>query len=144
MRLLRSNALKKLFEKYKDLIPYAIFGVLTTIVNIVVYWLCSHVLHVSVMTSTIIAWFVAVLFAYLTNRKWVFHSEAHTAPTIAKEILYFFACRIGTELADILCMYVFVERLHWNDVIVKAIANIIVILLNYIASKFVIFRHELK
>lgn len=67
-----------LWDKYKDMIPYVIFGVLTTVVNIVAYWLFYRVFHVYMMVSNIIAWFASVLFAYLTNRKWVFHSEAET------------------------------------------------------------------
>ena len=78
--------IKKLYEKYKDIIPYAVFGVLTTLVNIAVYWLMAHPLGLGVMPSTIIAWIAAVLFAYITNRKWVFHSEANTRNEIIKEM----------------------------------------------------------
>ena len=95
---------KKLFEKYKDLLPYAVFGVLTTLVNIGVYLLCAHPLGMPVLASTLIAWFLSVLFAYLTNRKWVFHSEANTAKAVVKEIVSFFAFRVGTELIDLFCM----------------------------------------
>lgn len=134
--------MKNLIEKYRDLIPYAVFGVLTTLVNIGVYWICAHPLSLPVMASTIIAWFLSVLFAYVTNRKWVFHSEARTLQAVRKEIISFFACRIGTELIDLFCMWMFVDQMHFNDMIIKVIANIIVILVNYVASKFVIFRHE--
>lgn len=134
--------MKKLLEKYKDLIPYAVFGVLTTLVNIGGYWICAHPLGLPVMASTIIAWFASVLFAYLTNRKWVFHSEAVGAAAIWKEIVSFFACRIGTELIDLAFMFIFVDKLGFNDMIIKAIANVVVIIVNYVASKFVIFRHK--
>ena len=66
--------LKEMMEKYKDIVPYAIFGILTTIINIVVYLFFAHILKKEVMLSTLAAWFLSVLFAYVTNRKWVFHS----------------------------------------------------------------------
>ena len=96
------------------------------------------------MASTILAWVLSVLFAYVTNRKWVFHSEADTKKAVVKEIISFFACRIGTELVDLAAMFIFVDLLHCNDMAVKVIANIVVIILNYAASKFVIFRHGNK
>ena len=132
--------LKELYNKYRDLIPYAIFGVLTTLVNIVVFWVAAHPFHMTVVASTIVAWIVAVVFAYVTNRKWVFHSEAHKKEAIIKEIISFFTCRIATGVVDIVVMYVFVDVLSFNDVIMKTVANILVILLNYVASKMIIFK----
>ena len=131
-----------LFAKYKDIIPYAFFGVLTTVVNMVVYWAAAHPLGLSVMVSTVIAWIAAVLFAYVTNRKWVFHSQAKGTKEIVQEIVSFFACRLATGVADWACMFIFVDLLHFNDVIIKAAANVLVIILNYVASKLVIFRHK--
>lgn len=134
--------LKKLYEKYRDLIPYAVFGVLTTVVNMLVFWVMAHPLGISVMASTIVAWIVAVLFAYITNRKWVFRSEAHTKKEIMKEITSFFTCRLTTGVIDWMCMFIFVDLLRFNDVVIKFIANVIVIILNYVASKLIIFRHK--
>lgn len=131
---------KDLFEKYKDVIPYGIFGVLTTLVNISVYWVMAHILGMRTVPSSIIAWVAAVSFAYLTNRKWVFHSEAHTTRAIIKEILYYFLCRLMTGVFDWLFMYVTVDMLHWHDVWMKFIANVMVIVLNYLASRFVVFK----
>ena len=131
-----------LWNKYYDIIPYAVFGVLTTVVNIAVYWITAHLLALSVMLSTVLAWVVAVVFAYTTNRKWVFHSQADTFSEIAKEVTSFFACRLATGVVDWGCMFVFVDLLHLNDVIIKAGANILVIILNYVASKLVIFKNR--
>lgn len=132
--------LKHLISKYKDVIPYLFFGVCTTVVNIMVYWICAHFFKYTVMVSTIIAWVLAVAFAYVTNRKWVFHSCANGKEAIIKEIVSFFGCRLTTGVIDWLCMFVFVDKLLWNDVFVKFAANVLVIILNYIASKLVIFR----
>lgn len=133
---------QKIYEKYKDVIPYAIFGVLTTVVNIVVYWIMAHPLHCHTMVSTIVAWVAAVLFAYVTNRKWVFHSEASSKEEIVKEIINFFLARLATGVIDWVCMFVFVDVLHFNDVAIKFIANVIVIILNYVASKLIIFKKK--
>lgn len=134
--------MRRLWGKYRDVIPYAAFGVATTAVNIVVYWLAAHLLGFSVMFSTVVAWILAVLFAYVTNRKWVFKSYARNLGEILREMGSFFACRLATGIADWASMFIFVDIVGINDVVVKAAANIIVIILNYVASKMVIFRER--
>ena len=132
--------IKRIFEKYSDVIPYLFFGVCTTLVNVIVYWICAHLCMLGTMVSTIVAWILAVLFAYLTNRKWVFKSNAYKKSEILKEITSFFGCRIFTGIVDWLCMFIFVEVFKLDDVVIKIIANIIVIVLNYLASKLIIFK----
>ena len=136
------DKLKELFEKYKDLIPYVIFGVLTTAVNYVSYWLFAHPLGCGTVFSTAAAWILSVLFAYVTNRRWVFHSTARGAREIGKEFAAFLAARISTGLLDMLVMYVFVDVLGWNDMVMKLASNVIVVILNYIFSKFFIFKKK--
>lgn len=92
------------------------------------------------MSGTVIAWIASVLFAYVTNRKWVFHSEANGINEISKEICSLFMCRLVTGVVDWACMWIFVEILNFNDVLIKILANILVIVLNYVASKIFIFR----
>ena len=136
--------LDRLLKKYKDVLYYGIFGGLTTVVNIATYWLMAHPLGLDTVPSSIVAWVVAVSFAYITNRKWVFHSEAHTKRDVIKEVLYFFACRLATGTIDWMFMYVTVDVLNRNDLLMKFISNVIVIVLNYIASKVLIFKHANK
>lgn len=131
-----------MMEKYKDIVPYAIFGILTTIINIVVYLFFAHILKKEIMLSTLAAWFFSVLFAYVTNRKWVFHSGILTFSNIIREAVAFFICRLATGMADILIMFVFVNIFHFNDLFIKIISNIAVIILNYVASKWIIFNHK--
>lgn len=132
--------IKQLLMKYKDIILYGIFGVLSTAVNILSYWFFAHPLRIGTMLSTILAWFLTVSFVYLTNRKWVFHSSASTMKEYLKEIVAFFSCRIATGVLDWACMFVFVTLLSFHDVLIKTLANILVIILNYIASKLIIFK----
>ena len=134
--------LKEMMEKYKDIVPYARFGILTTIINIVVYLFFAHILKKEVMLSTLAAWFLSVLFAYVTNRKWVFHSGVLTFSNIIREAVAFFICRLATGIADILIMFIFVNIFHFNDLFIKIISNIAVIILNYVASKWIIFNHK--
>ena len=135
---------KDLVLKYKEAIFYCIFGCLTTIVNIVVYWLMAHIVGVKTVPSSVVAWIAAVMFAYLTNRNWVFSSRASTKQAIAREITTFYFFRLATGIIDWLFMYVTVDVLRWSDVWMKMVANVIVIILNYVASKLVVFRSSYK
>lgn len=130
----------KTFYQYKSVILYLFFGGCTTLVNIIVYYVCAHIANTGTMPGTIIAWIAAVLFAYLTNRIWVFGSEESTASGIINEMFRFFGCRLATGAADWLCMFIFVNLLSWNDLVVKMGANVLVTILNYAASKVFIFR----
>lgn len=130
-----------LITKYKDLLLYAIFGVLTTAVNVVAYWVFSHLVGVGTVASSIIAWFAAVLFAYVTNRRWVFHSEAEGASAIMREAVAFFASRLATGVVDWVGMFLLVDVMQLPDVMVKFALNVLVIILNYVASKLIVFRH---
>ena len=132
--------LKALYTRYQDVIPYLFFGVCTTLVNMAAYAVAAYPLGLSVTASTVIAWILAVLFAYVTNRRWVFHSEARTASEIGREIVSFFSCRLATGLVDLGCMFLFVDVLRCNDLIIKALDNVLVVVLNYVASKLLIFR----
>ena len=134
----------ELYKKYREIIAYLVFGVLTTAVNIVVYWLAAHPLGIGTVPSSVIAWIASVLFAYVTNRTMVFHSETTGASGIFKEMMYFFGARLATGVIDWVFMYVTVDLIGWNDVYMKVIANVIVVILNYVASKLIIFRKPKK
>ena len=132
--------IQKLYKKYKDIIPYLFFGVCTTVVNVAVYGIAAYLFNMTTMPSTIIAWVLAVLFAYVTNRKWVFQSEAEGWKEIRREVISFLGCRLATGVVDWGCMFFFVDILSMNDMVIKVMANILVIVLNYVASKLVIFK----
>lgn len=134
------NKLAGYIEKYRDLIPYAIFGVLTTVVNIASYWLFAHPMGIPTVPASVLAWFAAVLFAFLTNRKWVFHSTAVGAGEIMQEAVAFFASRLATGVVDWAGMWILVDLIALPDVPVKVVLNVIVIVLNYLASKLIVFK----
>lgn len=136
--------MKNLLLKYKSVILYAFFGVLTTVVNIATYYVSAHLIHLDTLVSTCIAWVAGVLFAYVTNRKYVFESNKIGFGAVLIEVFSFFSCRLATGAVDVAIMYIFVDVLHFNDMFIKIFSNVVVIVLNYIASKLIIFRKEGK
>ena len=90
--------------------------------------------------SNIIAWILAVTFAYLTNKVWVFGSSSWNWTVLKKEITAFISCRLATGVLDLLIMYICVDVLEWHAMIMKIASNILVIILNYVFSKLVIFK----
>ena len=111
---------------------YLIFGTLTTVVNIVVYYLFSNIIHMNYLFSNAVAWFLSVLFAYVTNRKYVFDSKNNQ---IIKEAISFFGSRLATGIMDMVLMWFLV-----NFNVAKVVVNVIVVILNYILSKLVVFK----
>ena len=130
-----------LFFKYKEVILYLFFGGCSTLVNIVTYGIGTRVLEWDVVSANILAWVCSVIFAYLTNKFFVFESKTNDLNTLFKEILSFFSARIVTLLLDVAIMK-FGIYFGINDLIMKVIANIFVIIANYIFSKLFIFKKE--
>lgn len=128
-----------LYKKYKEIIMYLIFGILTTVVNIVVYFIASNVLDINYLISNATAWFLSVLFAYVTNKLYVFESSSKE---FIKEIVAFFSSRLATGILDMFLMWLFVTVASLNDVVVKIFVNILVIIMNYIFSKLFVFRKD--
>lgn len=131
---------RALFVYYKGIITYLFFGVCTTAVNVIVYYLCAHQLHFSMGISTIVAWSLAVSVAYVTNKKWVFGSGSWKKSVIIREALSFIFCRLLTGVLDLVIMFVSVGCFGWDDLVMKLLSNVLVIILNYVASKQIIFR----
>ena len=136
------KTIQELLQRYHGLILYGVFGVLTTAVNTGTYYLCFDVLIVPNLVSTAIAWLISVLFAFITNKLWVFESKSFAKAVFFREIVSFFSCRIATGVLDMAIMYVAVDRLAQNEILWKLLSNIIVIILNYMASKLLIFRNK--
>ena len=134
--------IKELYNKYKEILMYLIFGVLTTVVNIVSYFLLARILHIDTVVSTVIALILSILFAYITNKIFVFESKTNTAKELLKEIISFFGCRAFTGVLDVTFMYITVDVFNLNDMIMKIISNIVVIIVNYVFSKLIIFKKD--
>ena len=127
----------KLYEKNKEIINYLIFGVLTTVVNIVVFAVCADGLKIQYLISNVVAWGASVLFAYVTNRKYVFESNSEE---IGKEMTKFFSSRLSTLALDMIVMWLLVDVLTANNLVAKVFANVLVVIANYILSKLFVFK----
>lgn len=132
--------MQQLWNRYREVVLYLVFGVCTTVVNIVIYYVCAHPLGMGTVPATCWAWMIAVLFAYITNKIWVFGNKAAGKSEVIKEMISFFSCRILSGLMDLAVMYVFVDVLHYHDGVVKMGSNVIVVVFNYLASKLFIFK----
>jgi len=135
---------EKLKEKLlsKEVILYLVFGVLTTLVNIIVFTLLYRTLGVGTVASNVAAWVLSVLFAYVTNRTFVFESKAAGAKAVIIEAIGFFSGRIMTGLLDTVIIYVSVDILAMDDLVMKILSNVLVVILNYVISKFIVFRRK--
>lgn len=134
--------LKTLYKKYKQIVNYLIVGVLTTAVSLAVYY--GFVLTVlnpdiawQLQAANVLSWIAAVTFAYFTNRKYVFESENQNR---AKEAAAFCGSRLTTLLMDMICMFLLVTVLGLNDKIAKLAVQVIIVIANYLLSKFIVFR----
>lgn len=135
--------MKKLFtwmEKHYDILSYLFFGALTTVVNYIVYLPCYNLLHLSAAISNVIAWIFAVAFAYLTNKPFVFKSHDWSAKTVIPELTKFVGCRVGSGLLETGIIFVTVDLLLWDGNIMKLVTNVLVVILNYIGSKLLVFK----
>ena len=136
------NQFRSLWEKYRSILIYLIFGVLTTAVNYLVYIPCLNLLGLSASVSNVIAWCVAVLFAFLTNKPFVFESKDWSAKTVVPEFTKFVGTRVASGLVETLILLVTADLLGWNGNIWKLVTNVIVVILNYIGSKLLVFRKK--
>lgn len=150
----KMKMIKKLFIKYKELITYVIFGVLTTLVNFFAFWLFTKIFGEEFyLVNNAIAWVVGVIFAYITNKLFVFESKSWNLKVITKEITGFLGARIFSFLVEESGMFLFITVLGLGEksltilsltitgqFIVKILLAVIVVILNYIFSKFFIFR----
>ena len=132
--------LRKLVEKHWEVLVYLFFGGLTTVVNYLVYLPCYNWWGMSSSVSNMIAWVAAVAFAYLTNKPFVFRSHDWSMQTVLPELTKFVACRIGSGALETVILLVTVDWLGWDGNIMKLVTSVLVVILNYVGSKLLVFR----
>ena len=136
------NRIRALFIKHHDIIIYLIFGGLTTLVNFLVYFPLYNWVEMSGTLSNVIAWSVAVIFAFFTNKPFVFKSYDWSSKIVIPEFAKFISCRIGSGLMETAAIWLFVDLLMWNGNGVKIIVSVLVVILNYISSKWLVFNRS--
>lgn len=134
--------INKLYKKYEEVIKYLFFGVLTTVISIVSYGLFAKVFHIHYLVSNILSWILAVLFAFITNKIYVFKSQTKDKKEVTNEMFQFFVFRLVSLGIEMIIMYAFVDMLKINDMVTKIVAQLIVIVLNYVFSKVFVFKNK--
>lgn len=134
--------MNNIYKKHREIINYLIFGFLTTLVSLITYYLLTiTILDVEIgyelQIANILSWCIGVLFAYFTNRKYVFESRNEKK---CKEFIAFVSSRISTLILDMSIMFIFVSCLKYNDQIIKLVSQVIVIICNYLLSKIIVFK----
>ncbi len=133
-----------LYKKHEEGFNYLIFGFLAFVLNYILYFVFADALSMHYMVATAFSWVLTVVFAYWTNRTFVFKSQNKAAASVMKEFLSFIGARVATEVLEIALMYVMVDVLVINDKISKLVCQAIVILANYVLSKIWIFKGDSK
>ena len=134
--------IRALIEKYWDILIYLVFGVLTTVVNYAVYLPVYNFCGISAAVSNMIAWVVAVVFAFLTNKPFVFHSHDWSVKTVVPELIKFVSCRLASGVMETVILFLAVDLMDWNGNIWKLITQVLVIIINYVGSKLLVFRNK--
>lgn len=123
----------------KNIFSYIIFGIFTTIVNVVSFF-CLELIGIDYKTSTIIAWVLSFIFAYITNKKYVFKSTTKSVKETTLEFSNFTLGRILSLLIDLLCMVILIDVLNISNIIAKIVTNVLVVVINYFISKLFVFK----
>lgn len=138
--------IKELYFKYEEIINYLIVGALTTLITLVTYFLFTNTFlsgksDLDIQIANVLSWICAVIFAYFTNRKYVFKSKVKGKNQI-KEITNFFGSRVASLLIDMSLMFILYSIMHINDAICKLITQVVVIVMNYFLAKLIVFRKK--
>lgn len=124
----------------KETISYVIFGILTTIVNLISYYFFSSIININYLISNTISWIISVVFAYITNKFYVFNSKDKRKDVMVKEFIKFVNCRLTSGVIEILLLFLLVDMMKVNDIISKLAIGVIVVVLNFIFSKIFVFQ----
>lgn len=136
------NRIKALWSRYKELALYVLFGAFTTLINIISYHIFRRWMGIGLVPADMLAWILSVLFAYVTNKLFVFESRSWKLRVALREAMEFFMARVISLGVDVAFLYVTVECLRWWEMPMKIAANVVVIVINYIFSKWIIFKKD--
>ena len=128
------------YKKYKEILLYLFFGALTTVVSIGSFAVLQVGLGMNVLVANVISWILAVTFAFITNRIWVFDAKTEGAGQFLVQMAKFFGGRVFTLIDEEAILFVFITKLGMNSVLIKVIAQVVIVILNYLISKLLVFR----
>lgn len=133
---------KAFLKKYSEVITYLFFGAMTTLINLVSFWTLSTVFHLETITATVIAWVIAVIFAFVTNKIWVFKSKSKNTQETTKEAVTFMIVRLVTLGVEVFLMWLMVDNFKQDKLIWKLLCSVVTTVLNYIFSKLIVFKEK--
>lgn len=136
------NVFKPFYTKHKETLLYLLFGGLSFILNMLLYILITSWFNIHELIANIITWILVVAFCFITNKTWVFKNDTTTTTSIMRQIISFYTSRLITLGIEEIILFVFITKLQFSNLLIKIIAQIIVIILNYVFSKLIIFRKE--
>lgn len=134
--------LQRLWRQYKELFLYLVFGALTTLVNWAAYFVFTRTSLLPLIAANVTAWAISVAFAYVTNRVWVFESKTSGAGELIREMAAFVGARVASGVLDTLMLVIMVDWCHIGDMASKVVIGVVVVITNYIFSKWLVFRKK--
>ena len=134
--------MRKILDKYTDIILYVVFGTLTTIVDFFVYWLFFNLFHWPTVFSNTVAWIAGVVVAFVTNKPFVFKSYDWSWGVVWPELAKFMSCRVASWFIQTALLVITVDILSWNGNMMKLLTDVIVVIINYAGSKLFVFRNK--
>ena len=132
--------LVKLLKKYESVVTYLFFGVMTTLVNFLVYYPLTNLMGVNATVANVIAWAISVAFAFLTNKPFVFKSHDWSASVVVSELTKFIGTRLGSGLLETAAIFLLVDLMKLDGNIIKIAVSVLVVIINYVGSKLLVFR----
>ena len=137
-----TDTLRTLLQKHREIVSYIFWGVMTTAVNYAAYFLLRNVFLVPLVAGNAAAWAVSVLFAYFVNKLFVFRSKDWAWRVALRELWQLVASRLFSLGLEMGILWLFVDMLCFDDTVIKLIANVVVVVVNYVLSKFIIFKKK--
>ena len=134
------NIFEPFYKKHKEMLLYLFFGGLTFVISVITYAFFNVSLGMNELVANIFSWILAVLFAFYTNRIWVFQARTNSIRDFLKQMISFCSGRIVTLIIEEVILFIFITNLHCGSMMVKIVAQIVVIILNYIISKLWVFN----
>ena len=130
------------YKKHKEVLMYLFFGGLAFFLNLFLYWRFVVVIGMNALIGNIFCWIICVLFQYVTNKSWVFDGRTESRRDLLRQITSFFGGRLFTLLVEEAMIFIFITTLHYNEMGIKLLAQFVVIVLNYVISKLIVFRKK--
>lgn len=140
MRLPILNIFNPFYKRHKEILMYLFFGGCTTLISIFSFAYFNIVLSINELISNVISWILAVLFAFFTNRIWVFQAKTESLHDFIKQMITFYGSRLLTLGMEEAILFIFVSSYQFNSVAIKILAQICVLIGNYIMSKLLVFK----